>query len=317
MVGSSSNKFIKLATISVVIPLFNEEALVENLVSRTVPVLEGITPDFEIIFVDDGSKDGTLARLKEARKNEPRIKILELSKNFGHQAAFTAGLTFAKGEYTVMMDGDLQDPPELIPVMHRMLVSDEYDVIFGKRTNKANLNRRNLLTISFHKTFRRFSDLPDIDNVGNFSAMNRDALKALLQFSESIRYLPGLRHFIGFRQGFVEYRREVRHQGKSKMNYFKLLSLSSDAIFSFSKFPIRLCLYLGIIGIVVFFLAGLYTLIAKIAGFAIIGWSSTLLSIYFLGSIQLTFLGVIGEYIYRIYKESQHRPSYFVRKFHE
>jgi dolichol-phosphate mannosyltransferase len=147
--------------------------------------------------------------------------------------------------------------------------------------------------------------------------MNRDALAALLQFSESIRYLPGLRHFIGFRQGFVEYRREERYQGKSKMNYFKLLSLSSDAIFSFSKFPIRLCLYFGIIGIIVFFIAGLYTLIAKVAGFAIIGWSSTLLSIYFLGSIQLTFLGVIGEYIYRIYKESQHRPLYFVRKFHE
>jgi dolichol-phosphate mannosyltransferase len=147
--------------------------------------------------------------------------------------------------------------------------------------------------------------------------MNRDALTALLQFSESIRYLPGLRHFIGFRQGFVEYRREDRYQGKSKMNYLNLLNLSSDAIFSFSKVPIRLCLYLGLIGIVVFFIAGLYTLIAKITGFAIIGWSSTLLSIYFLGSIQLTFMGVIGEYIYRIYKESQHRPLYFVRKFHE
>jgi len=317
LVGSRSNKFIKLATLSVVIPLFNEETLVDNLVSRIVPILKGITADFEIIFVDDGSKDSTLAKLIRARDSEPRIKILELSKNFGHQAAFTAGLSCAKGEYTVMMDGDLQDPPELIPVMCRMLLSDEYDVVFGKRTNKANLNRRNLLTLSFHKTFKRFSDLPDIDNMGNFSAMNRLALNALLQFSESIRYLPGLRHFIGFRQGYVEYRREERHQGKSKMNYFRLLSLSSDAIFSFSKFPIRLCLFLGIIGIIVFFLAGLYTLIAKIAGFAIIGWSSTLLSIYFLGSIQLTFLGVIGEYIYRIYKESQHRPSFFIRKFHE
>ena len=198
-----------------------------------------------------------------------------------------------------------------------MLDSEEFDVVFGKRTNKATLKGRNLLSLSFHKSFRKFSGFPDIENVGNFSAMNRDALAALLQFSESIRYLPGLRHFIGFRQGFVEYRREERYQGKSKMNYFKLLSLSSDAIFSFSKFPIRLCLYFGIIGIIVFFIAGLYTLIAKVAGFAIIGWSSTLLSIYFLGSIQLTFLGVIGEYIYRIYKESQHRPLYFVRKFHE
>ncbi len=303
--------------LSLIIPLYNEENLIEELVSRTVTALAGITADFEIIFVDDGSKDQTVARLINHRKKDSRIKILELSKNFGHQAAFTAGLTFAKGRFTVMMDGDLQDPPELIPEMYRMLASDQYDVVFGRRTNKANLNRRNLLTISFHKTFRRFSDLPDIENTGNFSAMNRNALSALLQFSESIRYLPGLRHFIGFRQGYVDYKREKRRQGKSKMNYFKLMALSSDAIFSFSKFPIRLCLYLGLIGIVVFFLAGLYTLIAKIAGFAITGWSSTLLSIYFLGSIQLTFMGVIGEYIYRIYKESQHRPLYFVRKFHE
>jgi dolichol-phosphate mannosyltransferase len=303
--------------ISVVIPLFNEEDLVSDLVERTVAALKPITRDFEILFVDDGSTDGTVSLLSEMRKTEPRIKILELSKNFGHQAAFTAGLTFAKGRFTVMMDGDLQDPPELIPVMHRMLLADEFDVVFGKRTNRPRMKGRNLMTRTFHKIFKRFSGLPDIENVGNFSAMNRDALTALLQFSESIRYLPGLRNFIGFRQGFVEYRREERYQGKSKMNYFDLLTLSSDAIFSFSKVPIRLCLYMGIIGIVVFFLAGLYTLVAKIAGFAVIGWSSTLLSIYFLGSIQLTFLGVTGEYIYRIYKESQHRPLYFVRKFHE
>ncbi|MCX6225944.1 MAG: glycosyltransferase family 2 protein [Bacteroidia bacterium] len=303
--------------ISIVIPLYNEEHLIGDLVERTVSVLKGITNDFEIIFVDDGSQDDTVPRLIEARIADSRIKILELSKNFGHQAAFSAGLTFARGRFVVMMDGDLQDPPELIPVMHRMLVADEYDVIFGKRTNKPNLKGRNLLALAFHKTFKRVSGFPDIENVGNFSAMNRDALKALLQFTESIRYLPGLRHFIGFRQGFVEYRREERYKGKSKMNYSNLLALSSDAIFSFSKFPIRLCLYLGIIGILVFFLAGLYTLIAKLAGFAVIGWSSTLLSIYFLGSIQLTFLGIIGEYIFRIYKESQHRPLYFVRKFHD
>jgi len=302
--------------LSVVIPLFNEEHLVDDLIERTTGVLKGITADFELIIVDDGSKDKTLACLLEARKSDTRIKILELSKNFGHQAAFTAGLAFSKGRFIVMMDGDLQDPPELIPVMYRMLLTEEYDVIYGKRINKPDLKGKNLLTRSFHKTFKRFSGLPDIENVGNFSAMNRDALSALLHYSETIRYLPGIRHFMGFRQGFVEYRRAERYRGKSKMNYFKLLALSSDAIFSFSKVPIRICLYLGIIGIVVFFVAGLYTLIAKIAGFAVIGWSSTVLSIYFLGSIQLASLGVIGEYVYRIYKESQHRPLYFIRKTH-
>ena len=161
------------------------------------------------------------------------------------------------------------------------------------------------------------SGLPDMENTGNFSMLNRAALEAMLQFTENTRYLPGLRSYIGFRQGFAEYKRDGRYQGKSKMKWSGLLSLSSDAIFSFSKLPVKICLYLGIIGIIVFFLAGIYTLVAKIAGFAIIGWSSNLLSIYFLGSIQLTFLGVLGEYVYRIYKESQHRPLYLVRKFHE
>jgi len=303
--------------LSVVIPLYNEEHLVDDLIERSMAALKGYPAKFEIILVDDGSKDGTLKKLLQARKADPRIKILELSKNFGHQAAFTAGLTFAEGKYVVMMDGDLQDPPELIPVMHRMLLTDDYDVVFGKRTNIPGQKGKKLMTSWFHRTFKKVSGLPDMDNVGNFAAMNRNALTALLQFSESIRYLPGLRHYIGFRQGFVEYRREERYQGKSKMGFFKLISLSSDAIFSFSKLPIRICLYMGIIGIVIFFLAGLYTLIAKIAGFALFGWSSTVLSIYFLGCIQLAFLGVIGEYIYRIYKESQHRPLFFIRKYHE
>jgi dolichol-phosphate mannosyltransferase len=303
--------------LSVVIPLYNEEHLVDDLVERVMTVLKSQIIEFEVIFVDDGSRNATLEKLVAARSRDGRIKILELSKNFGHQAAFTAGLGFAKGQYVVMMDGDLQDPPELIPAMYRMLLTDQYDVIFAKRTNPPSYRGRRLLSRWFHKSFSRVSGLPDIENVGNFSAMNRTALEALLLYTESIRYLPGLRHFIGYRQGFVEYRRSDRFKGKSKMKFTKLIALSADAIFSFSNFPIRLCLWLGIIGIIVFFLAGLYTVVAKVAGFAIIGWSSTLLSIYFLGSIQLAFLGVIGEYIYRIYKESQRRPLFFVRKFHE
>ncbi len=306
-----------LVEVSLVIPLFNEEGLVAELVRRSVESLAGVTDDFEILFVDDGSRDKTLVRLLEIRKSEPRIKIVELSRNFGHQAAFTAGLTFATGKYTAMMDGDLQDPPELIPDMYAKLKSDECDVVFGKRTNRPDIRGRNLMTLLFHKSFKRISGFSDIDNVGNFSMMNRVALDALLRFSESIRYLPGLRRFIGFRQEFVEYLRDDRVHGKSKMGFSNLLALSSDAIFSFSKLPLRLCLYLGLTGIVVFFLAGLYTLVAKIAGFAITGWSSTLLSIYFLGSIQLTFLGILGEYIFRIYRESQRRPLFLVKKYYE
>jgi dolichol-phosphate mannosyltransferase len=147
--------------------------------------------------------------------------------------------------------------------------------------------------------------------------MNRKALNALLSMEERVRYLPGLRSFVGFNQGYIDYVREDRFQGEPKMTFGKLALLATDAIFSFSKFPIRLCLVLGFVGTIVSMLAGIYVLTAKILGFAIIGWPSTVLSIYFLGSIQLIFLGVVGEYVYRIYKESQKRPLYFIKNIYQ
>ncbi len=302
--------------ISVVIPLYNEAEGLNELLSRTVDALIRTNTDYEIIVVDDGSTDQTLGLLLNYRENNPLIKVLQLSKNFGHQAAYTAGMRKAKGKHVVLMDGDLQDPPELIVDMYDKLVNQNLDVVYGKRSNSLPLGHRHIFARFFHKLFKRLSGFPDMDNVGNYSIMNRHALDAILSFHESIRYLPGLRRLIGYRQGLIEYERSPRFSGKSKMKISQLLSLSSDAIFSFSKVPIKICLYLGIIGIVVFFLAGVYTLIAKFAGFALLGWSSTVLAIYFLGSIQLTFMGVIGEYVYRIYKESQNRPLFFVREYH-
>jgi hypothetical protein len=156
-----------------------------------------------------------------------------------------------------------------------------------------------------------------MENSGNYSMMKREAVDALLTLREKVRYLPGLRTFIGFRQGYIEFVRDDRFTGEPKMGIRKLLVLAADAIFSFSRFPIRFCLFLGTIGTIVFMAAGIYVLIAKAYGFAVIGWSSTLLSIYFLGSIQLVFLGILGEYVYRSYKESQNRPVYFVKKFYD
>jgi dolichol-phosphate mannosyltransferase len=156
-----------------------------------------------------------------------------------------------------------------------------------------------------------------MENSGNYSMMKREAVDALLMMKEKVRYLPGLRTFIGYRQGYVEFVREDRFKGDPKMSFRKLSILAADAIFSFSRFPIRFCLILGTIGAIVFMGAGIYVVIAKIYGFAVSGWSSTLLSIYFLGSIQLIFLGILGEYVYRSYKESQNRPVYFVRKYYD
>ncbi len=300
--------------VSLVIPVYNEEILIDELISRTVKALDGFAPAFEVIIVDDGSNDESLQKLVRYQQADSRIKILVLSRNFGHPSAFTAGLEYASGDYVGMMDGDLQDPPELLESMFRKLTRENYDIISGKRTARKGNRLKNLVFSVFHALFKRVANMEDLENAGNFCMMNRKALEALLSMRERVRYLPGLRSFLGFRQGFVEYVREDRFKGDSKMSLSKLFILGADAIFSFSRLPIRICLVLGLIGTLVFMVAGIYVLIAKIFGFAVLGWSSTVLSIYFLGSIQLIFLGVVGEYVYRIYKESQKRPLYFITK---
>ncbi len=301
---------------SLIIPVYNEEGLIEELAARSIKAVESFTINYEILFINDGSTDSTLQKLIKVRKRFSRIKIVDLSRNFGHQAAFTAGLEMALGNYVAMMDGDLQDPPELLAEMFRKITVEGFDIVTGKRLGRKG-KRLRLTTNLFHAFFKSVAGLDDMENSGNFSMLNRAAVNALVQMKESIRYLPGLRSFIGFNQGFVEYVREDRLKGEPKMTIGKLMLLGADAIFSFSKFPIKVCLFLGLIGTIVFMFAGIYVLIAKIFGFALIGWSSTVLSIYFLGSIQLIFLGVVGEYVYRIYKESQNRPIYLVKKFYD
>ena len=301
---------------SLIIPVYNEEGLIDELALRSVTAIESFTANYEILFINDGSTDSTLPQLIEVRKRYSRIKIVDLSRNFGHQAAFTAGLELAMGNYVAMMDGDLQDPPELLAEMYYKIKEEGFDIVSGKRIGRKG-KRLRLTTNLFHAFFEKVAGIDDMKNSGNFSMLNRAAVNALVSMKETIRYLPGLRSFIGFKQGYVEYIRDDRLKGEPKMSLGKLIVLGADAIFSFSKFPIKVCLYLGTIGTIVFMIAGMYVLIAKIFGFALIGWSSTVLSIYFLGSIQLIFLGVVGEYVYRIYKESQNRPIYLVKKLYD
>jgi polyisoprenyl-phosphate glycosyltransferase len=302
--------------LSIVIPIYNEEGLIDDLVKRTVSALEMFITDYEVLFVDDGSEDRSLQYLLNWQNKNHNIKVLSLSKNFGHQAAFTAGLEHATGEIVGMMDGDLQDPPELFGEMYRKIQEEDYDIISGTRSGRKGKTSRNFYSFLFHLMFKNITLIQNMENTGNFSMMKREAVEALLKLNEKVRYLPGLRSFIGFKQGSVEFVRDERFEGDPKMSLSKLFILASDAIFAFSRFPIKMCLYLGLIGTIVFMCAGIYVLVAKIFGFALIGWSSTLLSIFFLGSIQLVSLGIVGEYVYRIYKEAQNRPIYFVKKFY-
>ena len=303
--------------LSLVIPIFNEEKLLDELVKRTLSALDSFITDYEVIFVDDGSIDQSLERLLSWQQKIGKIKVISLSKNFGHQAAYTAGLEYAKGDLVAMMDGDLQDPPELLSEMYRKIRDEDFDIVSGKKTGRKGKKGRNLYAFWFHLFFKHIGEIKNMENSGNYSMMKREAVDALLSMKEKVRYLPGLRTFIGFRQGYLEFIREDRFEGNPKMSIRKLLVLAADAIFSFSRFPIRFCLILGTVGTLVFMVAGIYVLLAKVYGFAVIGWSSTLLSIYFLGSIQLVLMGILGEYVYRSYKESQNRPLYFVRQFYD
>lgn len=303
--------------LSLIVPVYNEEALIVPLVQRATAALSAVTDDFEIIAVDDGSSDRSLPCLRELRQREQRLKIIALSRNFGHQAAYTAGLEHARGDYVIMMDGDLQDPPELIGQMVAVAEKDRLDIVHARRIGRREPFLRRILFYVFHRVFSRLSGMEDIRDIGNFSLMNRQAVAALLLFKEKTRYLPGLRFFIGFRQGFVDYQRDDRHIGRTKMGLPALYKLALDALFSFSEIPIRLCLLIGLAGVIICFAAFVYVLVSKITGIAPFGWSSTTLSIYFMGFIQLIFLGILGEYLFRTYHESRNRPVYLIREIIE
>lgn len=303
--------------ISVVIPVYNESDLINDLFEAVMKAMTKFTNDFEVICVNDGSKDDTLLKLRQCHQKDKRFKVLNLSRNFGHQSAYTAGLNYAKGEYVAMMDGDLQDPPELIEAMYRCAVENNSDVVYGRRTERHETFFKKLSIKLFHVIFNKLSNINAPANVGNFSVMNQKALEAFLALEEKNRYLPGLRFFIGFKQDYVDYSRDDRTIGEAKMNFSRLLKLALDAIFSFSKLPIKICLYLGVIGIIFTFIGGLVVLYKKATGEAITGWTSILFSLYFLGSVQLLFMGIIGEYVHRIFVETQNRPVYIVKDFFE
>jgi len=303
--------------ISVVIPLLNESILVTSLVEEVWQNLEKTGERFEIICVDDGSTDSTLQKLLDFREAKKELKVVSLSRNFGLQPALTAGLEFAKGDYVVMMDGDFQDPPEQIPILFNKIKESGADIITAVREQRNEKLGRRIYTNLFHRIFSSITEGSQVPNAGNFCIVNKKAHQAILKFSERNRYLPGIRNFIGFKHEFIWYNRPDRSLGEAKMSKRKLFAMAADAIYSFSKWPIKICLYLGLIGILFFMGAIIYTLLSKSLGFAPIGWSSMFLAVSFFGSVQLTFLGLIGEYVYLIFKEVQNRPVYFVKDIYE
>lgn len=296
--------------ISVVVPLLNEERGVGELCRRIVEAL-GERP-FEIVIVDDGSTDGTAAALAELAQQDPRLKVLGLSRNFGHQAALTAGLEAATGDVIAMMDGDLQDPPELVPVMLQAWAAGS-DVVYAVRTARPGETRFKLATArQFYKLMSRLSNVPLAENAGDFRLLDRRALDALLAMRERARYLRGMTAWIGFTQTAVPYDRDARDAGETKYSLRKMVRFAVDAIVSFSHAPLQLASVIGFCVALLAFAGIPVALVMKATGQFVPGIATIALAVLLLGGLQLMALGVIGEYVGRIYDEVKRRPLYVV-----
>ena len=307
--------------VSVVVPIYNEEENIPAFHAAVQTVLSALQEPWEIIYVNDGSRDRSLSLLVEIQRRDPHVSVVEFSRNFGHQAALTAGLQVAKGDAIMLMDGDFQDPPEVLPRMVQAWKGGA-KVVIAERSSRAEKGIRGQLFPLFYKVMGLISDFPIPLNAGIFGLLDRQAADAIINLQEGNRYLPGLRSWVGFPTAVVYYERAGRAAGEPKQTLVKLFKYAMDAIFSFSYKPLRLGMALG--GLVMAF-ALLLSLVAvgntmfHLKFFGIIpgsGHIGTLLAILFLGGIQLICMGLLGEYIGRIYDEVRRRPLYLIHKLH-
>ena len=299
--------------LSIVVPVFNEEEVIAEFIQRTQAVAQKLKCRYELVFVDDGSKDKTLKILVEEKKKDPQIKIIKLSRNFGHQIAITAGLDEAQGDAIVSIDADLQDPPELIPEMIS-LWKEGKDIIYAKRKRRLGETFfKTYLSAISYRLIRKISGCDIPVDVGDFRLLSRKALDALNQMRERYRYIRGLVAWLGYPHAFVEYVRQPRYAGVTKYPFFKLLRLSFDGISAFSILPIRLATFLGFASSAGGLLYIPYAIYRKLFYSGIIeGWATIVSAIFFMSGVQLICLGVIGEYIGMMHLEVKHRPLYVI-----
>jgi dolichol-phosphate mannosyltransferase len=303
--------------ISVVIPIFNEEENLPELLRRTAAGLDETGDSWEIVFVDDGSRDRSCDILRRAHAEDPRIKLLCLSRNFGHQPAITAGVHHAAGDAVILLDGDMQDPPELIPKLVEKW-REGFQVVLAERRSRADggTSPRGLGFRLFYPVLRRITDLPQAPDAGVFGLMDRTVVDHFNKLPERNRFIPGLRQWLGFQQTSIEYDRQDRARGRPKQTLAKLIKYAMDAMISFSYKPLRAATYFGFLVSIVSFLLGVYYFVTffafrKEAGQ---GFTTIILCVLFLGGIQLITIGILGEYVGRIYEEIKQRPLYVVQE---
>jgi glycosyltransferase involved in cell wall biosynthesis len=309
-------QFERPVLLSVIVPCLNEEEALRATHVRLSSALEQIPTNFEIIYVDDGSTDTTPEVLRELQAYDSRVRVVRFSRNFGHQMAITAGLEHAGGDAVVIIDADLQDPPETIVDFFRKW-QEGYDVVYGVRTEREGETAFKLWTAKlFYRFMTRLSDTQIPLDTGDFRLLDRRVLNVLLGMPERDRFVRGMVSWLGFSQVALPYRREARVAGVTKFSFFKMLRFALDGIFSFSIVPLRVATWTGFI---TSFLAILGIVLVSLEHFLgveglVKGWTSTMFAVLFIGGVQLICMGIIGEYIGRIYGESKHRPLYVVRE---
>ena len=304
--------------VSVVIPMYNEQEVVKKCYEKINNTLKSIEDkyDYEIIFINDGSKDKTLEILKDIAKNDKKVKIIVFSRNFGHQSAVTAGLKNVTGDAIVIIDADLQDPPELIPQMLELWEKGN-DIIYGKRKTRKGESKFKLLTASmFYKTLNLLSDVEIPKDTGDFRLVDRNVVDIINELPEHNKFLRGLFSWVGFKQIPFEYERKERVAGKTKYPLSKMLKLAQDGIFSFSTKPLRIVGTMGIISILISIIILIYSILSYIFNWNDLasGWTSMMVTMTFLGGMILISLWMIGEYVGRIYDETKRRPEYIIEK---
>lgn len=302
--------------LSIIVPCYNEQAVIPVFLETLRPILEALGLEFELIFVNDGSRDNTLEVLQLAKLHCPQIRIINLSRNFGKEAALSAGIDFAEGRAIIPMDVDLQDPPELIPEMVRVWQEEAVDVVLAKRADRSkdSFFKRWSANI-FYRLNNRISDNKIPENVGDFRLVSRRCVEAIKLMGETQRFMKGIFAWVGFKTHVIEYQRDERHAGETSFNAWKLWNLALEGITSFSTAPLRVWLYVGLLAFLFSITYGTW-IIARtlIYGIDTPGYASLFTAILFLGSTQLIVLGVLGEYIGRIYLESKSRPLYIVEE---
>ena len=301
--------------LSIVVPMFNEAANIEPFFAALIPAVEQVTDSYEVICVNDGSNDQTLELLKDRHRANQRIKAIDLSRNFGKEAALSAGLYLSRGEAVIPIDADLQDPPELIPQLVEKW-RQGYRVVLCERTDRRAENFLKRFTAGlFYRLNQKLSDISIPVNVGDFRLMDRQVVDALRQLPERTRFMKGLFAWLGYEQIRVGYIRDTRNTGTSKWHYWKLWNFALDGIFSFSTLPLRIWTYLGLVVAcgAAFYMAFIVFKVL-IMGVDVPGYASTLVFLLFFSGLNMIGLGILGEYVGRIFTEVKRRPLYLIKQ---